>query len=334
MPPAQTSKNQSFRALLRGEKLWSTCQTKWANLKTLYYVVLEIKNTSGFSWSDMDGAGITLEYESTWGSFVQSHKAAKLFKNKGFPHFKIIHQMMPRKSRGNWVHRNRPPNTSSEDSESISLPPVMSHSAPPTTIAASSIDLPPAQSLTALNLSQLTVAANEIIPSNTGSRCYSFQPGIVPPSPAAPSTYLASDMDAGSAAVSSVLTSVSRQDKRKISALGSDISVTSSSKRARPPSVAVKAQQEGNNTITSLADVLKDFGKMLADTTAATAANDLTHAVSMVSQSTMFSDDDKMDLIDYLGLNEREVVRYLNMDEKLRVVWVQQCLANIHARST
>ncbi|KAG1825092.1 hypothetical protein EV424DRAFT_1320468, partial [Suillus variegatus] len=159
-------------------------------------------------------------------------------------------------------------------------------------------------------------------------------PGIVPPSPAAPSTYLASDTDAGSAAMSSVLTSVSRQDKRKISALGSDISVTSSSKQARPPSVAVKAQQEGNNAITSLADVLKDFGKTLTDTTAATAANDLARAVSMVSQSTMFSDDDKMDLIDYLGLNEREVVKYLNMDEKLRVVWVQRCLANIRARST
>ncbi|KAG1834481.1 hypothetical protein EV424DRAFT_1341299 [Suillus variegatus] len=86
------------------EKLWLTCQTKWANLKTLYYAVLEIKNASGFSWSDMDGVGITLEYESTWGSFVKSHKATKPFKNKGFPHFEIIHQMMLRKSRGNWVH--------------------------------------------------------------------------------------------------------------------------------------------------------------------------------------------------------------------------------------
>jgi hypothetical protein len=134
--------------------------------------------------------------------------------------------------------------------------------------------------------------------------------------------------------MSSVLTSISHQDKQKISTLVSDVSVTSSSKRDRPPSIAVKAQQEGNNAITSLADVLKDFGKTLTDTTATTAANDLACAISMVSQSIMFLDDNKMDLIDYLGLNEREVVKYQNMDEKLRVVWVQQCLANIRACST
>lgn len=54
----------------------------------------------------------------------------------------------------------------------------------------------------------------------------------------------------------------------------------------------------------------------------------------MVSQSTVFSDEDKMDLIDYLGVNEREVVKYLNMDEKLRLVWVQRCLLNIRRASS
>ncbi|KAG2053291.1 hypothetical protein BDR06DRAFT_851817, partial [Suillus hirtellus] len=63
-------------------------------LKTSYYSVLKIKNVSGFLWSDMDGAGISLEYEATWLSFIKIHKAAKLFKNKSFLHFEAIHQMM------------------------------------------------------------------------------------------------------------------------------------------------------------------------------------------------------------------------------------------------
>ncbi|KAG1802340.1 hypothetical protein EV424DRAFT_1331516, partial [Suillus variegatus] len=82
------------------EKLWSTCQTKWANVSLILSLINQILYIMWFLWSDMDGAGITLEYESTWGSFVKSHKAAKPFKNKGFLHFEIIHQMMPCKSRG------------------------------------------------------------------------------------------------------------------------------------------------------------------------------------------------------------------------------------------
>ncbi|KAG2047013.1 hypothetical protein BDR06DRAFT_1033034 [Suillus hirtellus] len=217
----------TFQQQQGSEKVWSSCQTKWANLKISYYGVLEIKNGSGFLWSDVDGAGISLKYKATWLSFIKP--------------------------------------------------------------------------LTALNLSQLTAVANEISSSpSTSLQCHAFQPRMVPVSPAAPSTFLASNTDAMSLA----LTSISYQDKQKVSTLGSDISVTSSS----------------NQT--------------LVETMSATSANDLACVVVMVSQSTVFSDDNKMDLIDYLGVNEREVVKYLNMDEKLRLVWVQRCLLNIHHASS
>ncbi|KAG2158080.1 uncharacterized protein EDB93DRAFT_1246566 [Suillus bovinus] len=40
------------------EKTASVCKTKWQSLKSGYNAVLDIKNTSGFTWSDEYGVGI------------------------------------------------------------------------------------------------------------------------------------------------------------------------------------------------------------------------------------------------------------------------------------
>jgi hypothetical protein len=139
---------------------------------------MDIKNASGFSWSDRDGAGITLEYESTWMSFVKvcnsesylswTHlwcfeEAAKPFRNKGYMHFDVIHQMMPHKSKGSWVYRIAPgpiPElaTTSESSTSAPTPP-----------PATGTPVPP-QPLTTLNLGQLADATHKIsfLPSQPG----------------------------------------------------------------------------------------------------------------------------------------------------------------------
>ncbi|KAG2057662.1 hypothetical protein BDR06DRAFT_994785 [Suillus hirtellus] len=56
---------ERFPDQLGGEKTQSSCQTRWTKLKSYYHAVVNIKNASGFAWSDIDDAGITLEYEST-----------------------------------------------------------------------------------------------------------------------------------------------------------------------------------------------------------------------------------------------------------------------------
>ncbi|KIK77789.1 hypothetical protein PAXRUDRAFT_776420 [Paxillus rubicundulus Ve08.2h10] len=63
------------------------CRSEWTTLKAAYHAVVDIKNTSGFTWSDDQG----------W------HPAARPFKNKGFKHFHTIEQMMPEILKGTHV---------------------------------------------------------------------------------------------------------------------------------------------------------------------------------------------------------------------------------------
>ncbi|KAG2342368.1 hypothetical protein BDR05DRAFT_1000997 [Suillus weaverae] len=71
------------------------CKTKWTNLKAAYYAVVDIKKTSGFSWSDETGAGITDDHGDVWDKYVKTHhSAAKSFKNKGFSHFNDMDTFM------------------------------------------------------------------------------------------------------------------------------------------------------------------------------------------------------------------------------------------------
>ncbi|KAG1890614.1 uncharacterized protein F5891DRAFT_1197953 [Suillus fuscotomentosus] len=78
-----------------GEKTADSCKTKWGNLKSAYGVVVNIKKTSGFSWSDEHGAGITDEHGDTWDRYAKGHPGAAPYKTKGFPHFSTLDQMIP-----------------------------------------------------------------------------------------------------------------------------------------------------------------------------------------------------------------------------------------------
>lgn len=236
--------------------------------------------------------------------------------------------MLPRKSKGSFVHRNGPRHQSSGTT--------------PATVAATLPEAstlpPPLQPLTALNLSQLTAAANEII-SESGAPSHlpsaSGLPGsssrfmeIPPTSSPAPSTFLTTQTNTASSAV---LTSVSRQEKRKVSALGSDHDGAISTKRSRPLSASVQAQQDGNKAIMQLSDVMEEMRQTFARSSARASTEDFGRAVSMITHCTTLSDDERMDIIEFLGKDDsgRHVVQYLNMDDNLRSVWVQRRLADI-----
>ena len=239
--------------------------------------------------------------------------------------------MLPRKSKGSFVHRNGPCHqwsagtTSSATVAAMALP-------EPSTLP------PPLQPLTALNLSQLTAATNDIIsksaapshlPSASGLPASSSPVmEILPMSSPAPSTFLTTQTTSNTAS-SAVLTSVSRQEKCKVSALGSDYD-GAASKRSRPLSASVQAQQDGNKAIMQLSDVMEEMRQTFARSSARASTEDFGRAVSMITQCTTLSDDERIDIIDFLGQDDKHVVKYLNMDDSLRSVWVQRRLADIH----
>ncbi|KAG1834487.1 hypothetical protein EV424DRAFT_1532215 [Suillus variegatus] len=68
---------------------------KTANLKASYNAIINIKKTSGFSWSNELGAGIMDAHGDIWEKYVKNSPAAKPFKTKGFSHFDTIDQIMP-----------------------------------------------------------------------------------------------------------------------------------------------------------------------------------------------------------------------------------------------
>ncbi|KAG1902197.1 uncharacterized protein F5891DRAFT_1186774 [Suillus fuscotomentosus] len=211
--------------------------------------------------------------------------------------------MLPRKSKGTWVHHNdprQPASTASSAVPAAALP------------EASTVPLTP-QPLTALNLSKLTAAANEItsIPSHIQSASGLLQ-DIPPSSSAVPSTFLAAQTTTtSSGAMSSVLTSVSCQDKRKVSVIGSAAAM-SASKWSRPVSAS-------------------EIWQTFARTSARASAEDFGHAISMVSQCATLSSDERIDVIDFLGQDDKHIMKFLNMDESLQLMWVQRRLADLHA---
>ncbi|KAG1805290.1 hypothetical protein EV424DRAFT_1304639, partial [Suillus variegatus] len=63
-------------------------------LKTLYNAVVDIKNTSGFTWSDDNGAGIALKDDDVWVRYIKHHPTAKPFRTKGFSHLALMEQLV------------------------------------------------------------------------------------------------------------------------------------------------------------------------------------------------------------------------------------------------
>ncbi|KAF9235651.1 hypothetical protein BU15DRAFT_15191, partial [Melanogaster broomeanus] len=79
-------------------------------LKQSYHAVVDLKNASGFMYSDTLGAGITTDAQEIWARYVklstfylplilyltmsQSHPTAKPFRNKGFPHFDDVEKLI------------------------------------------------------------------------------------------------------------------------------------------------------------------------------------------------------------------------------------------------
>ncbi|KIJ10947.1 hypothetical protein PAXINDRAFT_85276, partial [Paxillus involutus ATCC 200175] len=108
---AATLLKKKFPKALGAEKTSDVCRSKWTALKAAYHAVMDIKDTSGFTWSDDQGVGVTLKHNDVWEQYLKAsfflplarHPAARPFKNKGFKHFHTIEQMMPKISKGTHI---------------------------------------------------------------------------------------------------------------------------------------------------------------------------------------------------------------------------------------
>ncbi|KAG2359037.1 hypothetical protein BDR07DRAFT_1488694 [Suillus spraguei] len=129
--------NQAATNLKEKFKQQRGAEKTGAVFEKAYHSIIEIKCTSGFTWSDENGAGITDRKDDVWARFTKSHPHAKPYMSKGFEHFNIIKQLMPNQTKNShmyWptaVSTPIPPAT-----ESAAPPPV----APPPAAPPSSVD--------------------------------------------------------------------------------------------------------------------------------------------------------------------------------------------------
>ncbi|KAG0708358.1 hypothetical protein DFH29DRAFT_994199 [Suillus ampliporus] len=281
------------------EKTASVCKTKWTALKGTYNLVMEIKKMSGWVWTDEGGANIEAKDGDSWDRWAKGHTGAKVFRNKGFNHFHIIDNMMPHKSKGDFIY------CPGDDT------------APPTPPAAASSSAPDT-----LNLAQLATAANKI-----GGHIAAAGPRFDPQAPSSdiPSTFLS-----GSTA-SSVVTSVS-QTKRKHTEMGSAVSSGSAAKRSRPPSASVKAQQEGSDAIMKFNNIFEGFIDKF-NNTQMSLNPEYACAIRMLKEhdGAGLSAQERMGISSFMGRHPKEVTLYINSDDDVRALWVQQTLATINA---
>ncbi|KAG2068689.1 hypothetical protein BDR04DRAFT_934672, partial [Suillus decipiens] len=97
---ASINLNEKYPHQRGAEKTSIVCKNKWTALKKSYQSVVEIKCTSGFTWSDEQGAGIMDRKDNVWARFTKAHPQVKPFMMKGFDHFNIMEELMPSKLKG------------------------------------------------------------------------------------------------------------------------------------------------------------------------------------------------------------------------------------------
>ncbi|KAH9933725.1 uncharacterized protein B0H18DRAFT_981763 [Fomitopsis serialis] len=81
-------------------KTWTSCRNKYAKLRETYKVVYDLSVQSGFHWDNENGAAIDEDSEAVWQAYVEKHPEAEPFRNKGWPHFEDMKELMPSKVKG------------------------------------------------------------------------------------------------------------------------------------------------------------------------------------------------------------------------------------------
>ncbi|KAF7343133.1 Myb-like domain-containing protein [Mycena venus] len=80
------------------------CLNKFNGLRKTHQVIDHLVNhASGFTYSEKNGADIDDTSEAAWASYLISHPDAKPFRNKGWPYFDKMEQLVPSQAKGTHV---------------------------------------------------------------------------------------------------------------------------------------------------------------------------------------------------------------------------------------
>ncbi|KAG1737440.1 hypothetical protein EDB19DRAFT_1829543 [Suillus lakei] len=278
------------------EKTADACKNKWQSLKLAYNAVVDIKNTSEFIWSDEYGAGI-------W------RPGAQPFKTKGFEHFSAIEQMMPKIVKGSHIYCiTNPIQTSAPQPEAARLP-------------------------DALTFSQLSSVTQDIIAgaqasgSSMSLKLDAMTHGPSSIAPLTPSSFLVSSTN--SSAPSSVLTSVSCSAKHRMESESGG----STWKRTWLLSVHAQAQKDGSDTMKELAGYIKDFlttSPQVQGAISSTASQDgpLGHAIILLSEHKMLTQEDSLEIVDYFARDKVQAVVFLIFWRQCKLPGWRKCFTS------
>ncbi|KIK74378.1 hypothetical protein PAXRUDRAFT_74031, partial [Paxillus rubicundulus Ve08.2h10] len=67
------------------------------------YAVVDLKNVSGLTYTDQEGATVTLQDKDILDRYVKVNKHAAPFRNKGFVHFDKVRPLLPSHSKGEHI---------------------------------------------------------------------------------------------------------------------------------------------------------------------------------------------------------------------------------------
>ncbi|KAF8578310.1 hypothetical protein K439DRAFT_1243776, partial [Ramaria rubella] len=83
-------------------KTASKCRSKWTRAHTVYTMVMQLKNLSGYKYSDVNGIIVDPE-NSKWKEYcmyLQKNPGAERFVGRAWPHYKAMSCFMPSQARG------------------------------------------------------------------------------------------------------------------------------------------------------------------------------------------------------------------------------------------
>ncbi|THV00929.1 hypothetical protein K435DRAFT_577606, partial [Dendrothele bispora CBS 962.96] len=89
-----------------GRKTATSCRTKWNALKAIYEELRKAitgQIGSGFKYTNDRGFDIQIEQSQQWEYFVKYHPKLKPFRNKGWPLYDRMDEIVPAKVSGQHV---------------------------------------------------------------------------------------------------------------------------------------------------------------------------------------------------------------------------------------
>lgn len=90
---------------VRASVMIAGMKLSFQQLRGTYKIVEKVRNNSGWAWDDQKGASIGPTTASSWDDYIKAHPKAKPFRNRGWPYWALMAEIMPRTVSGAHVFR-------------------------------------------------------------------------------------------------------------------------------------------------------------------------------------------------------------------------------------